>query len=126
MAPVWTQTLIRILLILAHLAGLVVAVLLLVRRKGTAPILATAAFALLVILDAARIVETALLPAILRQMRAPRVIPWIGGSLNCCCGLLDLVAWGCLIAAIWLGMGRPETEREVRSTEQEGISPPSG
>lgn len=43
MAPVWTQTLIRILLVVAHLAGLVVAVLLLVRRRGTAPILATAA-----------------------------------------------------------------------------------
>ncbi|MFN3761770.1 MAG: hypothetical protein ACK4WK_01035 [Anaerolineae bacterium] len=126
MAPLWTQTLVRILLILIHLAGLVVAVFLLVRRKGTAPILATIAFALLVILDAARIVETALLPAIVRQMRAPRALPWIGGGTTCCCGLLDLVAWGCLIAAFWLGMGRPETEPEVRSTEQEGTSPHSG
>lgn len=125
MTPVWTQTLIRILLILAHLAGLVVAVLLLVRRKGTAPILATAAFALLVILDAAHIVETALLPAIARQIRAPRALPWIGGGANCCCGLLDLVAWGCLIAAIWLGIGQPATEPEIRSTEQEGASPHS-
>lgn len=117
MAPVWTQTLIRILLVVAHLAGLVVAVLLLVRRRGTAPILATAAFALLVILDAARIVGAALLPAIARQIRAPRALPWIGGGTTCCCGFLDLVAWGCLIAAIWLGMGRPETEQEVRSAE---------
>ncbi len=117
MAPVWIQTLIRILLVVAHLAGLVVAVLLLVRRKGTAPILATAAFALLVILDAARIVEAALLPAIAREIRAPRALPWIGGGTACCCGLLDLVAWGCLIAAIWLGMGRPETEQGVRSAE---------
>ncbi|MCX7855062.1 MAG: hypothetical protein N2556_03645 [Anaerolineae bacterium] len=117
MAPVWTQTLIRILLILAHLAGLVVAVLLLVRRKGTAPILATAAFALLVILDAARIVETAIAPTIIRQIRAPRVLPWIGGGMNCCCGFLDLAAWGCLIAALWIGMGRPETEHEIQSTQ---------
>lgn len=124
MAPVWTQTLIRILLILAHLAGLVVAVLLLVRRKGTAPILATAAFALLVILDAARIVETALLPAIARQMRTLRALPWLGGGTTCCCGLLDLVAWGCLIAALWLGIGQPAAEHEIRNTEDKP-SPPS-
>ncbi|MGB9775705.1 MAG: hypothetical protein ACPLYD_12595 [Anaerolineae bacterium] len=122
MVPVWVQTLVRVALIVAHLAGLVVAVLLLVRRKGTAPILATAAFALLVILDAAQIVQTTLLPAIARQIRAPRVLPWIGGSAHCCCGLLALVAWGCLIAAIWMGMGRPETEHEG----QEGASPHSG
>lgn len=120
MVPTWIQTLVRILLILAHLAGLIVAVILLVRRKGTAPILATAAFALLVILDAARIIETRLLPAIARQVRAPRVLPWIGGSTTCCCGLLDLIAWGCLIAAIWMGMG-PQAG-ELPGTEQEGIS----
>jgi hypothetical protein len=105
MVPVWVQNVVRIALIVAHLAGLVVAVILLVRRKGTAPILATAAFGLLVLLDAAQIVQTALLPAIARQIRAPRVLPWIGGSMTCCCGLLDLVAWGCLIAAIWVGLG---------------------
>ncbi len=125
MAPVWTQTLVRILLVLAHLAGLVVAVILLVRRKGTAPILATAAFALLVILDAAQIVQTALLPTIARQIRAPRVLPWIGGGATCCCGLLDLVAWGCLIAAIWMGIGRPEAEQEIQSAKEE-ISSHSG
>lgn len=119
MAPVWTQTLVRILLILTHLAGLVVAVLLLVRRKGTAPILATAAFALLVILDAARIVEMALLPDIVRQIRSLRALPWIRGGTTCCCGLLDLVAWGCLIAAIWLGISQPATEHEIRTTEHE-------
>ncbi len=120
MAPVWTQTLVRILLILAHLAGLVVAVLLLVRRKGTAPVLATVAFALMVILDATLIVETTLLFPILYR-RAPRAFAWVGGGLNCCWGLLALVAWGCLIAALWL-MGRPETEHEV----WEETSPPSG
>lgn len=106
MTPVWTQTLIRILLLLAHLAGLVVAVILLVRRKGTAPILATAAFALRVLLDAAQMVQTALLPAI--ALRVPRALPWIGGDATCCCGFLDLVAWGCLIAALWMGMGGEE------------------
>ncbi|MBC7227060.1 MAG: hypothetical protein H5T61_07485 [Thermoflexales bacterium] len=126
MAPAWAQTLIRILLILAHLAGLVVAVLLLVRRKGRAPVLATAAFALLVILDAARIVETALIPAIARQIRAPRVLPWIGGGTTCCCGFLDLVAWGCLIAAIWMGMSQPEPAHEIPGTEEEATSAQSG
>lgn len=112
MSPVWINTdfLIRILLVVAHLAGLVVAVVLLVRRKGTAPILATAAFALLTLLDAARIVEINLPPALVRQIRAPSALPWINGGVNCCCGLIDLVAWGCLIAALWLGMARPEGE----------------
>jgi hypothetical protein len=108
MVPVWVQNVVRIALIVAHLAGLVVAVILLVRRKGTAPILATVAFGLLVLLDAARIVQTALLPALSRQIRAPRTLLWIGGGMTCCCGLLDLVAWGCLIAAIWMGMGGEE------------------
>ncbi|MGQ9468127.1 MAG: hypothetical protein ACUVSH_11295 [Anaerolineae bacterium] len=117
MAPVWTQTLIRILLILAHLAGLGVAVTLLVRRRGTAPILATAAFALLVLLDAAQIVQTALLPAIAQQTRSLRLLPWIGGGATCCCGFFDLVAWGCLIAAIWVGMSGPEAEHKIQSAE---------
>ncbi len=108
MVPVWVQNRVRVALILAHLAGLVVAVILLVRHKGTAPILATAAFGLLVLLDAAQIVQTALLPAIARQIRAPRVLPWIGRAMTCCCSLLDLITWGCLIAAIWMGMGRQE------------------
>ncbi len=124
--PLWTQTLIRVLLTLAHLAGLVVAVFLLVRRKGTAPILATAAFALLVLLDAGGIVQMYLMPALARQVRAPRALPWLGGGLNCCCGFWDLVAWGCLIAAIWMGMGRPETGPETRGMEQEEASPHSG
>lgn len=125
MVPAWTQTLIRILLILTHLAGLVVAVILLVRRKGTAPILATAAFALLVLLDAAQVVQRALLPAIARQIRSPRVLPWIEGSTTCCCGFLDLVAWGLLIAAIWMGMVGPEAEPEIQRAEEEEISPHS-
>ncbi len=121
MAPVWVNNLIRVAMIVAHLAGLVVAVYLLVRRKGTAPILATAAFALLVVLDAARIVETALLPALARQIRTPRVMLWIGGSTTCCCGLIDLIAWGCLIAALWFALGRPQEP----STPPEGPSIPS-
>ncbi len=110
MAPVWVNNLIRIALIVVHLAGLVVAVYLLVRRKGTAPILATAAFALLVLLGAAQIVQTVLLPELTRQIRSPRAMSWIGAGTSCCCGLIDLIAWGCLIAALWLGMARPTGE----------------
>jgi len=73
MIPVWVQNVVRIALIVAHLAGLVVAVILLVRRKGTAPILATAAFGLLLILDAARIAQTALLPPSAARF-APRAL----------------------------------------------------
>lgn len=116
MAAVWVNNLVRITLIVAHLAGLVIAIILLVRHKGTAPILAMAAFALLVLLDAARLVQTNFLPELIRGIRHPRAALWIGNSTACCCGLIDLIAWGCLIAAIWVGMSRPE----------EGAPPSSG
>ncbi|MCS7178705.1 MAG: hypothetical protein RML46_02790 [Anaerolineae bacterium] len=110
MAPVWIHTLIRILLILAHLAGLVVAVLLLARYQGKAPILATVGFALLVLGDATQAVQVYILSPIARQVSVLRFLPWLGSSLACCWGFQYFIGWGCLIAALWMGISRPETE----------------
>ena len=107
------------LITLAHLAGLVVALLLLSRKKGTAAVLATVAFALLVLLDVGRIVETTLSHRLLPQIaRAARVGPWIAGGADCCCSLLDLGAIGCLIAALWKGLGGPETTPQEAAPEE--------
>jgi len=86
---------------IAHLAGLVVAIILLFRVKGTPAILATVAFGLLFIQDIGAIMRVAFLDKlIIRQMIAGNT-PWAMNSLGCCCGLLDLVAIICLIVALW-------------------------
>lgn len=86
---------------LAHLAGLVVAIILLVRHKGTAAILATIAFALLFIQDIGTIARMAFLDDLVFRQMAPRALRWATGGLNCCCGVLDLAGIICLIVAIW-------------------------
>lgn len=114
-----------ILAALAHLAGMIVAAVLLSRRKGTAALLAVIAFALLVLLDAGRILDVAILPRLLFQLpRAARGAPWITGGSTCCCGLLDLLAIGCLIAALWIGLGGPKAgaEQEEKKPSEEAAS----
>lgn len=83
---------------LVHLAGLVVAIVLLIRAKGTAAILAVVGFALLTLISLGQIVLS--LPATVRwlALSAPR---WTGWPLNCCCSILDLAAVVCLIVALW-------------------------
>jgi len=114
----------RILVILAHLVGLVVAIILLSRKKGTATVLATVAFALLVLLDIGQIAEMAFLRRLLSQaVRSARTIPWLTGGLNCCCSLLDLGGIGCLIAALWHALGGPKAGEEAEvEIEEEAAS----
>ncbi len=104
------------LMVLAHLAGLVVAIILLVRKKGVAATLATIAFVLLLLLDVGWILRTASLDDRIWQALTFRTIPWAIGGLNCCCGLFDLGAIVCLIIALWRGISGPaagEAEEEI-------------
>lgn len=102
---------VRVLMALAHIVGLVIAIMLLVRKRGTPAFLALVAFALLVLLDVGGIIQIAFLrQAVARLIRSPRGLSWALGGLNCCCGLLDLIAVGCLIAALWLGLGPKAAE----------------
>ncbi len=94
--------------ILAHLAGLIVAIILLVKHKGTAAILATVAFALLFIQDIGAIVRLAFLNDLLFRQMAPRALRWVTGGLNCCCSLLDLAGIICLIVALWQAVVGPK------------------
>jgi hypothetical protein len=92
-----------VLFLIAHLAGLVVGILLLVKAKSTPAILATVAFALSLIQDIGAIMRTAFLDQTIFQALDFdfKVIRWVQGGLGCCCGLFDLIAVVCLIVAIW-------------------------
>lgn len=112
----------RILIVLAHLAGLVVGIILLVRKKGTPAILATVAFGTLFVLDIARILQgDVIIPRLLLRQLAARNYPWAVGVFNCCCGLFDLIAIGCLIAALWSSIAGPA----AKTTEEEEGTPQS-
>jgi hypothetical protein len=85
---------------LVHLGGLVAAIVLLTRSKGTPAILATAGFALLLINDAGQILRRWFLDGwIKRVILNYRFGPWMVN--NCCCSALQVVAFVCLIVALW-------------------------
>jgi hypothetical protein len=108
----------QLALLLVHLAGLVVAILLLVRAKSTAAILAAVAFGLLTLLSLGQIIQ--MLPPVSAQIYSAG--PWLPVSLSCCCSLFDAAAIVCLIVAIWQavsGTGAKETEESFDETWEE-------
>ena len=110
---------------IAHLAGLVVAIILLLKVKGTPAILATVAFGLLFIQDIGAIMRSTFLDRlIIRQMVAGRTL-WALNGLGCCCGALDLIATVCLIVAVWQAVSataaEETAEEEAAGLAEEGI-----
>ena len=97
---------------LVHLAGLVVAIVLLLKVKGTPAILATVAFGLSFIRDIGEIARVAFLNDLVREV-AGRNVQWGVGGLGCCCGVFELIAIVCLIVAIW---------QAVSATAVEGVA----
>lgn len=93
----------HIALTLAYLAGLIVAILLLVRVKGTPAILATVAFGVLFLASLGDLLRIAFLQALIVRLLEIRTIhlPRVAGGFECCCGILQLAAIVCLIIAIW-------------------------
>jgi hypothetical protein len=106
---------------LAYLAGLVVAIFLVVRAKGRAAILAAVGFALLTLVSIGQIVLA--LPSVSREFY--RVGLWLVWVLNCCCSIFDIAAIACLIVAIWQAMsgtGSQDVAQEaVESLEEEMV-----
>jgi hypothetical protein len=103
--------------LLAYLAGLAVAIILLVRAKGRAAILAAVGFALLVLISVGQIVLA--LPSV--NVQFFRVGQWLAWVLNCCCSMFDVAAIACLIVAIWQavsGVGTEEVEEEPSDTAE--------
>jgi hypothetical protein len=105
--------------LLAYLAGLAVAIILLVRAKGRAAILAAVGFALLVLISVGQIVLA--LPSV--NVQFFRVGQWLAWVLNCCCSIFDVAAIACLIVAIWQavsGVGTEEVEEVIVDVFEEG------
>jgi hypothetical protein len=90
--------------LLAHLAGMVVAIILVFRpkTKRTAGLLALSGFALLVILDLAEFAQGPLIRLLSNQ--TARGIRLAHVSVGCCCGAVDIAAVVCLIVAMWQTM----------------------
>ncbi len=101
--------------LLAYLAGLIVAIILLIRTKARAATLALVGFALLTLIALGQIVLA--LPQLTREFVQ---VQWLAWVLSCCCSVLDLAAIGCLIVAIWqavTGTGKDSPEAVVYSGE---------
>jgi hypothetical protein len=98
---VLTNVLPAIPILLAHLAGVVVAIVLLVRqrRKPVAAVLALVGFGLLLLLDLANFARGPVLRQLLHRMAVGDRAAVIG--VHCCCGIFDVAGIVCLIIAIW-------------------------
>jgi hypothetical protein len=87
-------------ILLVHLAGVVVAVILLVRHRSTPAILALIGFGVLFIVSLADLGRGPLIGLLTRQAGMQRF--WIANaSVGCCCSVFDVAAFVCLIVALW-------------------------
>jgi hypothetical protein len=101
----------HVVAVLAYLAGLIVAIILLVRTKARAATLALVGFALLMLITLGQIVLS--LPQLTREFVRVQWLVWV---LSCCCSVLDLAAIVCLIVAIWqavTGAGKQDAVEDV-------------
>jgi len=87
--------------LLAHLAGVVAAVVLLVRqeRRSVPAILALVGFGLLLLLDVANLARGPLINLITDRTAGGIRLAVV--SVGCCCSVFDMIASVCLIVAIW-------------------------
>ena len=104
-------------LLIAHLVGLIVAIILLIKVKGTPSILATVAFALALLRDLGQVARAAFLDRfILEQVNYSSVRLPMGG-LDCCCGIFSVVGTVCLIVAIWQAVSATAQETPAEGAE---------
>jgi hypothetical protein len=102
-----------VILTLANLAGLVVAIILLTKVKGTPAILAAVAFGLAFLHYVGWIMRTAFLDRLIFREMNYSTVPWASGGLNCCCGIFQLAAIVCLIIAIWQAVSGDAVEETL-------------
>ena len=97
--------------LLVHLAGVVVAIILLVRQeKGSgSAVLALIGFALLLFFDVANFARGPLINLVSR--RAAMGIGSLIATIGCCCSVFEVTAVVCLIIAIWRALSSPDGER---------------
>ena len=108
--------------LLVHLVGVVVAVVLLVKReRPSAPaVLALTGFGLLVLLDALGFVRGPLIAFI--TQRTAVGVRLAASGVGCCCSGLDVVATACLIVALWKGLSQGDNlEGSLGDDEDQGV-----
>ncbi|MBS3784271.1 MAG: hypothetical protein KGY78_07495 [Anaerolineae bacterium] len=105
--------------LLAHLAGVVVAVILLLRqeRKWIPAMLALMGFGLLLVLDVGNFVRGPLARFLSRRTVAG--VPSAVAGVGCCCSIVDAAAMVCLIVAIWQAFSRTAVEGRSRLESSE-------
>jgi len=97
-------------LILVHLAGVVVAIVLLVRRSGTPAILSLAGFGVLFVMDLVSFARNPLMRFLIAQAGLRQIL-LVDTGVNCCCSLLNMIALACLVVAIWQAVSAAAAER---------------
>ncbi|MGD2105809.1 MAG: hypothetical protein PVJ55_11935 [Anaerolineae bacterium] len=88
-------------IMLAHLAGVVVALILLIRqdRRRAPSIFALVGFGLLLAVDVAKFTRGPIIRQLLHRTAVGDRAAVHG--VSCCCGLFDVAAMACLILALW-------------------------
>jgi hypothetical protein len=99
-------------ILLVHLAGVVVAIILLMRHKSTPAILALVGFAILLLLGLASFGRAPLISAIARQGGGLQQFAAVNTGVGCCCNLINMAAVACLIVAIWQAVAGPGAKAE--------------
>lgn len=108
--PWYTLILPALPVLLAHLAGVVVAIILLVRRRSTPAILALIGFGVLILTDLASLGRSPLIGWLARQGGIRQF--WTASTgVDCCCSIFDVAAIVCLIAAILQAVSTTSGER---------------
>lgn len=102
-------------ILLVHLAGVVVAVILLVRRRSTPAILALVGFGVLFVVDIANFGRSPLVGLLARQGGMNWL--WIANTgIGCCCSIFDVAAIVCLIVALWQAVSGSSVKESATET----------
>ncbi len=111
----WASIVPQLLYVFVYLAGLIVAIILAVRSKSTAGILAVIAFALLFVMSLLSFARGPLIGAL--GGREINAFVWSTAGVGCCCGLLDVAAVVLLIIALWKAIGGGKAKRSKAAEE---------
>lgn len=121
-SPGLLNVLSHIPVLLAHLTGVVVAGVLLVKReRQSAPaVLALTGFGLLVLLDLFGFVRGPLIAFIIQRIAVG--VRLAASGVGCCCSVVDVVATACLIVALWKALSQDDIlEGSLGDDEDQGI-----
>ncbi len=118
--PWYVTTLPAVPILLVHLAGIVVAIILLVHHRGAPSILALIGFGVLLIVDLANLGRDPLIGLLVRRGGMSQ-FQIVNAGVGCCCSIFDVAAIVCLIVAIWQavsGTGDEEMTKGIAGTRE--------